>query len=373
MRNWVFVPVILCCVSCHTSVQSPEDSEFARWGRETLQTIERDHRMEGQLGYYEDQDKKAVAFAWSNSMLLLAYAKAAQFDTSYEAPLEQLMRHMESYWVTYNGIGGYDNLPHPKPAVERYYDDNAWIAMGQIDAYHATGEKKYLEAAAKTIAFCLSGIDKENGGVWWREYWDRESQKTKNTCSVAPIAFSCLRYYEVTQGKSYLETAKELMVWLDANLKDADNLYFDNLRMSGRIGRRKWSYNSAMPLRCYVLLYKLTGQQDYREKAEQIANASRDQWYNASSGAIQCESMFAFTLIEGWVELSEATGDRQWATLAESALSYVHANVKDPNGRYSRRWDDINAAPMTHWKLLYPAATARAYWAMAKPSIPVRK
>jgi hypothetical protein len=123
--------------------------DFEQWGRETLETIERDHRDKSQLGYYENQDRKDIAFTWSNSILLLAYAKAAQIDKSCEKPLDLLVQHMDRYWIVYKGIGGYDHLPHPKSVVERYYDDNAWIAMGQIDAYHATGKNDYLQAAAK--------------------------------------------------------------------------------------------------------------------------------------------------------------------------------------------------------------------------------
>lgn len=358
---------------CNASVRSAPESEFARWGRQTLETIERDHRIEERPGYFEDQDKKEVAFTWSNSMLLLAYAKAAQADSSYAEPLDRLLQHIDSYWITDQGIGGYDHLPHPKPAVERYYDDNAWIAMGQIDAWHATREKEYLKAAEKTLAFCLSGIDPQSGGIWWREYWDRDWQKTKNTCSVAPTAFACLRYYEITREPSYLETAKTLMIWLDSHLKDEDGLYLDHLRMSGRIGRRKWTYNSAMPLRSYVLLYRLTAQKEYMDKAIQIAQASRQKWVYPASGAIRCESMFAYTLIEGWVELSEATGDRQWIDQARLSMRYVHEQVRDSAGRYSKRWDDKNSTPITRWKLLYPAAAARAYWVLAAANGPDEK
>ena len=114
------------------------------------------------------------------------------------------------------------------------------------------------------------------------------------------------------------------------------------------------------------MLYELTGQKDYLDKALQIAKASQQQWYDASTGTIKCESMFAFTLAEGWVELSKAANDLHWNQLAESAMFFVHANVKDPNGRYSKRWDDKNIKPITRWKLLYPAATARAYWSLVK-------
>lgn len=102
------------------------------------------------------------------------------------------------------------------------------------------------------------------------------------------------------------------------------------------------------------------------DNALKIAHASKVRWYDTTCGAIKCESMFAFTLIEGWVELSNVTNDLQWAKLARSSLLYVHTNVKDSKGRYSKRWDDTNTVPITRWKLLYPASTGRAYWVLAK-------
>lgn len=357
---------ILFCTAGTASALSPTSDTFTLWGRQTLKTIERDHRIFGQSGYYEDHQRKDVGYAWSHAILLLAYAKAAQVDETYRKPLEDLIEHLQKYWVAAGGIGGYDCLPHPRPSIERYYDDNAWIAMGLIDAWHATGCREYLRRAEQTIHFCLSGIDPQSGGIWWREFLDKESQKTKNTCSIAPTAFACLRYYEITHEPSYLQTARELLAWLDSHLQDEDGLYFDHLGPSGRIGRRKWTYNSAMPLRCYTLLFRLTGRPEYLEKAARIAEAAADRWYDASSGAIHCESMFAFTLIEAWVELARATGQERWQKRARTSMHYVHDQVRDPNGRYSKRWDAKNDSPITRWKLLYPAAAARAYWVLAE-------
>lgn len=337
--------------------------DFTNWGRQTLATIERDHRM-GSGGYFEDQTRQKPAFAWGNAILLLAYAKAAKVDHRYARPLDELVQHLEYYWVEDKGIWGYDCLPTPRPKVERFYDDNAWIVMGLIDAYDATAKNDYLLRAEKTLAFCLSGIDPNDGGVWWKETWDSDRRRTKNTCSVAPIAFSCLRFYEVTKKESYLSTAKALLVWLDANLRDEDSLYFDNIRVSGRLGRKKWSYNSAMPLRCYVLLYELSGKDVYLENAAATAKAAEAYWYDAT-GALKCEAMFAFTLVEAWLELAAATKDERWRALAESTMLYVHQNVQDKSGRYAKRWDSAVAEPLTRWNLLYPAAAARAYWSLA--------
>lgn len=343
---------------------------FEHKGRETLDVVQRDHAIPNRPGaYYEDHRQRAISFAWGKSMLLLAYGKAAQVDPdTYAERMDALICQVDRYWVELNGIGGYDHLPHPRSGgIERYYDDNAWVAMGQIDAYEATKKKAYLERAKKTIEFLLSGINQKDGGIWWQE----DPKESMNTCSVAPTAFACLRYYEMTGQRAYLETAKALMVWLDATLQDEDMLYLDNITPSGRINRMKWTYNTGMPLQNYIKLYRFTGQERYLDKAKKIAQAAEKHWVDAETGAIKCESMFVWTLIEGWVELSAVTDDPHWQTLGERAATYLYAYVRDPNGRYPKRWDRPTRNELTRWMLLYPASNARAYWVLAAASGPI--
>lgn len=335
---------------------------FKQWGLETLETIQRDHRL-ASGGYSEDQSRRSAAYAWGHSILLLAYAQAARVDSSFCLHTEDLIDFLRSYWVQENGIGGYDCLPDGRKKVERYYDDNAWIAMGLMDAYEACGKKEYLEQARKTIDFCLSGLS-EQGGIWWREE-PTTDRRSRNVCSTAPTAFACLRYAEWTKGKGYLEKAQDLLIWLEKTLQDEDGLFFDHIRQDGRIGRRKWTYNSAMPLRCWVLLYRLTGDQTYLEKARRTAQACRERWLDEETGALRCEAMFAFTLIEAWVEFGAVSKEQEWLQAARKGMEYVHQQVRDSRGRYSKRWDQPNPAPITEWKLLYPAAAARAYWVLA--------
>lgn len=369
IKRWGGFLLLVCFLGPASAFaqQTAGQNPFAQWGRETLAVIERDFRMPAGGGYYEDHHRKNTAFAWGHAILLQAYAKAAQLDPSYRQPLENLVEFLQSYWVVENGLGGYDCLPAPRKRIERYYDDNAWLAMGLMDAYVACGRPDYLEQAGAALNFCLSGLDKE-GGIWWRQTSPLEPGGTKNTCSTAPTAYACLRYYELTGQESFLKTAQALLEWLEKTLEDEDGLFFDSIGRDGRLHRRKWSYNSAMPLRCRVLLYRLTGRKDYLDKAIRLAEACRSRWFDESSGAIRCESMFAFTLVEAWVELSAASGRPQWLQRAQKAMHYVHQNVRDSRGRYAKRWDYVCREPLERWNLLYPAAAARAYWVLADAS-----
>ncbi|AQQ08868.1 putative glycosyl hydrolase [Sedimentisphaera cyanobacteriorum] len=339
---------------------------FKKWGFETLNQIDKDLKFEQGLGYYEDSSREEVSFAWGNAILLLAKAQALKLDDSFKKEFDEQLKIIDEYFIVSDGIGGYNCLPvHKNTDVDRYYDDNAWIAMAFIDAYEASGNKKYLKKAKKTIDYSLSGVDKQNGGVFWRENWPEDDKKSKNTCSVAPTAFSCLKFYQITKQDKYFNEAKELMQWLDTTLKDEDGLYFDHITEDGRIGRRKWSYNSAMPVRCYIQLYKITEKESYLQKAAETADASIERWYE-DNGELKCKAMFGFTLVEAWFELSEVTGNPKWKNKAFDVMRNVHENVMGPKGRYSNDWDDHNRRPVTSWQLLYPAAAARGYFSAAE-------
>jgi len=354
----------VCMLCLPQAALASQAANFETMGREALAVVRRDHAIAGRPGaYYEDQNKRAIAFTWGNSMLLLAYAKAAQIDAAtYAEPLDHLIKHLDRYWVEHSGIGGYDHLPHPRSNIERYYDDNAWVAMGLIDAYEAVGKEDYLERAQKTLEFSLSGINQKEGGIWWRE----DPKQSMNTCSVAPTAFACLRFYETTGRRAYLETAKALMAWLDEHLQDSDGLYMDSVTPRGRINRTKWTYNTGMPLQTYVTLYRLTGVDRYLDKANTIAAAAEEHWVDSDTGAVRCEAMFVWTLLEGWVALSEATGRVHWKDVSQRAAAYLYEHVRDSNGRYPKRWDRPARGELNAWNLLYPASNARAYWVLAQ-------
>ncbi|ARN55928.1 glycoside hydrolase family 76 protein [Sedimentisphaera salicampi] len=357
--------LILCLIFAYANSNSAQ-APFKKWGFETLNQIDKDLKLEHGLGYYEDSSRDDVSFAWGNAILLLAKAQAFEIDDSYKPEFENQVKILDEYFVVSGGIGGYNCLPvHKNTEVDRYYDDNAWIAMALIDAYEASGDKKFLKKAKRTIDYSLSGVDEDGGGLFWRENWPENAKKSKNTCSVAPTSFSCLKFYQITKQDKYFNEAKELMQWLDKTLKDEEGLYFDHITEDARIGRRKWSYNSAMPVRCYIQLYKITGEKSYLQKAKKTADASIEKWYE-DDGGLNCKAMFGFTLVEAWFELSEITGNPKWKNIAFEVMRNVRENVMGPRGRYSDDWDDKNSSPVRRWQLLYPAAAARGYLAAAE-------
>src|SRR5258708_24210642 len=65
---------------------------------------------------------------------------------------------LRSYRTLNHDLPGLDVNPPPKNP-DRYYDDNAWIAIALLEAYQLTRDPKDLALATDAYTFTLSGED----------------------------------------------------------------------------------------------------------------------------------------------------------------------------------------------------------------------
>lgn len=340
------------------------------WGEEALAVIERDLRVPDTPFYAEDwqanPDHQAQpAFMWGAGVQLTALAAAASVEPERHIPsLRSFADALQHYWVVHDGIGGFDVLPGPKP-VDRYYDDNVWIVLGLTETYELTGDDRYLEEAEATFAFVMSGEDDVlGGGIYWHE----QGKETKNTCSNAPSVVAALRLYQVTAKPEYLETAERLYAWTNRWLQDpSDGLYWDNVALNGEVDERKYTYNTALMIRANALFHAVTGEASYLGEAQRIARAAEAHWLaERDEGiAIADGGRFAHMLLEAFLAVEDQDSDPRWSAIAQRTLAFVHAQVRDPHGRYANRWDRPQDEPLQRLTLLDAASTARAFWVLA--------
>ncbi len=342
------------------------DSPFHEWGKDALATLNEDlwiprRNLYAERAVFGGRSRRQPAFMWGVGVQVTALAAAAKVDKeTYLAPMRGYADAIDVYWQEHKGIHGYDVLPGPKDS-DRYYDDNAWLVLGLIEVYEITGEKKYLEKAEDTFRFVMSGEDEKlGGGLYWRE----NELESKNTCTNAPAIVSALRLHQLTERADYLETAKRVYAWTCKSLQDDDGLFLDHMRMDGSLDRRKFTYNTALMIRANVLFHEIKGEQRYLEEAKRISDAAVKHWVR-DHGGIADGGRFAHFLVEAFLELHRVDGDERWLNHARNALTFLHANVRDPNGRYGHRWDREVTAPLRQIMLLDQASAARAFWVMA--------
>jgi len=341
-----------------------------QWGEETLANIQRDF-WRGDLGLYRERvggrrnRRPAPAYMWSAGVQLSALADAARIEPEkHSAALITYADALDRYWqANHNGLGGYDVLPLPKDA-DRYYDDNAWIVLALVETYDVTREPKYLDRAADTLRFVLSGEDEQlGGGVYWRE----NERTSKNTCSNAPAVVAALRLFQHTQQPQHREAARRIYDWTSARLQDGeDGLFWDNVRLDGAVDRRKFTYNSALMIRANCLLYQLDGDNRYLAEAQRIARAAETRWVDSDSGAVRDTGKFAHMLLEAFLAVHRLDRDPRWRAVVERSLVFIHDKLRDANGRYPSRWDRPSLPPPRSYQLIDQASVARAYFVAAQ-------
>lgn len=362
------VALVVLSLPCAAAETPP----FRQWGAETMEVLHKDLWMPEKKLYaerfnIETGKQDHPSFMWGVGVQLSAMAAAASVaPEKHLQPMRDYADAIQVYWLKHDGIEGFDVQPGPKPS-DRYYDDNAWLVLALAEVHELTKDKKYLEQSAATFRFVMSGEDdKLGGGLYWREV----EKTSKNTCTNAPAIVSALRLHQLTKDEKHLETAKRVYAWTKSKLQDEDGLFWDNIKLDGRIDRRKFSYNSALMIRANCLFHEITGEAGYLDEAKRIARAAEKHWVR-ENGAVADSGSFAHLLLESFLELHERDKDPRWHEVTTRCLVHLHDKMKDENGRYPHRWDRTWGRPMRQIMLLTQASAARIYWLAAR-EIPPR-
>jgi hypothetical protein len=325
---------MLVAVAMLTFAQIPEPG----WGREALEAIRRHYYLPQSKLYAERPDKKQPAFNWDVGVMLSALNSAARSEDKYKTWLREFADASRIYW----NKGGYDVLPAPKP-LDRYYDDNAWMALALAETYEVLGDKKYLDWATDALNFSLKGEAKD-GGIYWRES-DRAS---RNTCACAPTAAACLEIGRLTKDEALSKRARAIYEWTVKHLQDPeDGLFWDSVSNNGKVEKTKWTYNTALMIRTAMGLGE-------KEAAARMAGSAKKRWLQ--DGTIDDSARFAHLLLEALIK-HDGVQDEYVA-----ALGKVYGR-HSKDGLYPSHWKGLEVAQNP--ELLDSASFARACFFMA--------
>ncbi len=299
--------------------------------------------------YAEEEGRAEPDMMWGNGVMFSALVGAARHDAGYRRRMHDFFEAMDAYWDDEVKIPGYEPT-RTKGGNDKYYDDNAWMVLTFLEAWHLTGRSGYRRRAAEALEFVLSGWDDEmGGGIWWHEGHKDES---KNTCANAPAALGCFRLARTEKGRKQAELdawGDRIVVWTVETLQDRDGLFSDAIKVpSGRINHGKLTYNSALMLRCFLALHTRTGKAFYLNEARRIADAS-EVLRNRDTGAYRDHAKWSHLMVEAELELYRRTGE-------EKFLDRARATVDEHYRRWKRKPSGV---------LITEASLMRELWLMA--------
>ena len=175
------------------------------------------------------------------------------------ARFADLTRLLPQYWSNEPAkrrpgyISGLRELTTPKQ-LERFVDDNLWIALMLLDEYQNPESEghlnpEYLAEAASIYNLALSEWDFHNGGgIRWMQNLPSQ-HNGRVVASNAPAVILGVRLALITGNPDYYKRegrpgCPDIMAWMDGALRDPeDGLYWDNINENNDIGHSKWTYN----------------------------------------------------------------------------------------------------------------------------------
>lgn len=356
--------VFLCvfCVLITVRAEAATGYTFRQWGQETLDQIETDFRLYGSTNrnlYAESLTQRFSAYAWPQGIMFGALTAAAKVDPSHletvsamaDAFHNRYRCYARGYWA-YNASAG--------NCGDRYYDDNAWIAMVYMELHELTGSAEYLNRAREILVFCMSGEngpgDTYTGGIRWHE----SNTEGVSICSTAPTILANLMVYQATGLDQYLTDGLRLYNWLTAAsfLRTSSGIYHE-------INQGPLGYLTAVMIQSAVRLYRITGNTDYLTEAQRLAAAMESQFINMNTFALgQTGKWGGHDMTNAYVDLYEVDGNPYWLDIAAGYLKFLYENGKDAaTGRYPERWNNTSGSPSA--ALIDNASVARAFWKMA--------
>ncbi|MBQ8187432.1 MAG: glycoside hydrolase family 76 protein [Clostridia bacterium] len=168
----------------------------------------------------------------------------------------------------------YTNDWHRNP----FNDDIMWLTIALTRAYLYTGERKYLDTARlnfnKTYARAVS--DELGGGLFWRV-----ENQSKNTCVNCPGAVAAMFLFDATGDESYADKAAYCFDWAYRMMFEPDTgKVYDAINLDGRINKWSSTYNQGTFIGSALMLWKKTGDENYRTAADMAAKYVKDDMYH---------------------------------------------------------------------------------------------
>lgn len=262
-------------------------------------------------------------------------------DLKYQRLLdERVLPGLEEYFDTSRTPNAYSSYVRTAPTSDRFYDDNVWLGIDFTDTYQLTKDKKYLDKAAMIWNFIESGTDSLLGGGI---YWCEQKKESKNTCSNAPGSVFALKLFKATNDSTYFKKGKALYDWTKEYLQDStDYLYFDNIRLDGKIGKAKFAYNSGQMMQSAALLYQLTQDPTYLKEAQNIAKECYNYFFtdftptggDAFKMIKKGDIWFTAVMLRGFIELYHLDKNKTYIEAFNNSLDYAWKNARDEKGLF---------------------------------------
>jgi hypothetical protein len=232
------------------------------------------------------------------------------------AEVDRFGRASERYWNPY--LNGYAPYPGDRyRGAEAWFDDNGWLGVAFVQAYRATGERRYLHDAQRAFRFVATQGWDPGGGMWWNTGHPYHAGE-----ALAADSLLGMLLYGIDREGFQLAQARKFIDWGETR-----DVGFRGLFMSGGPGSTVIDYVEAPLIYAQYLLCQATGESGYCAHAAAQARSMTQIYGVEYNFAPLYDSIF----MEWMMAYGRAVGDGHWLEVAE--VNAAHAVRHAANGR----------------------------------------
>jgi hypothetical protein len=225
-------------------------------------------------------------------------------------------------------LPGYSPYPNDREAdTETWFDDNGWWGLALVEAYRATGARRYLTDAERALRYIATeGWDPQGGGIWWNT---DHPYKAGEALAAGTLLATLL--YQQTHSSFALGQAEKFVRWANTSGFSTTN----GLYAASNINSTPIDYIEAPLIYAQATLCGLTSTPAYCKRAEALKATALKRFGYLLDFSPQYDAIY----LQWMLALYASDGD---ATLYEMAAANAHdaqTHAINGEGLYLLSWN----------------------------------
>jgi hypothetical protein len=278
-----------------------------------------------------DHDAHPLATIWSIVPLFEAIDGAAIGDPAKARvkAVRSFASKAEQYWnPNVAPHGAYAPYLGDRNGSERtWFDDNGWWGLAFVDAYRATGDRRYLDDAARALRFIDARGWDPGHGMWWNT--SRPHHSLEALSSASALAAELYRH---TGKTSYRRIARKYLRWAEKHAtKSRRGLYATS-------EQGVMSYVQGAMLGAHIALCR-KGDETACRRAHEVAQACFEKWEGKSPDHAP---QFDTILMRYLLQLGDLDHDPTWYDWVSRVADRAEDRARS-DGLFLRFWDGSKA------------------------------
>ncbi len=225
-------------------------------------------------------------------------------------------------------VPGYSPYPGDREAdTETWFDDNGWWGLAFVEAYRATGTRRYLADAERALRYiAAAGWDPSGGGIWWNT-----RHPYKSGPALAADTLLATLIYQQDRSAFALAQAQRFTAWANtAGFSEAQGLYADS-----SVSATPVDYIEAPLIYAQALLCQLTATAGDCQRAEQLKAAALRRFGYLLDFSPQYDAIY----LQWMLALYALDGDRALYQLAAENARAAQTRAANGEGLYLLSWN----------------------------------